>query len=504
MDKKRLVIALIIVFSVISSVQVVFGAPGYTIMRSIIPEQTGIFDIGTSSLRYNGAFKDVNISGTCTGCGGSSQWATSTENPSAIHPAGATRVGIGTTSPWRAFSVSGTSDLGTNALAGTFTATSSGISTFAGSLFVGNNLNIGGSSIHSDTGNLTVSADGEVHFGSGNGIVNFNGNSAINLSLIQTQPGVDFHVSTAAATQRLTILNSSGNVGIGTTSPYTRLAVFGTTTSSTFHATSTTGVNLFDGKVGIGNIIPRQSLEVVGGTRLGESTGSNGNTDPTGGGFERSLYLRQSNIVLDVLQGIYIDYGLLGDTTRPMFTENAGDVSFGNEIVGSMGFSTSGGTVMDFSGSTARVRNNLVVGATAGIETGHTLNAYAANGSTLAFSIAGSGRIGVGSTTPFATLSVSSTTQNIGMLPLFTVASTTHSTLFTVLGSGNVGIGTTTPIERFQVQGDSAGSATKGTCFRAKAVGANSYVYWWFKADATQVTQTTSCSGVGTTTITYD
>lgn len=47
-------------------------------------------------------------------------------------------VGIGTTSPYRALSVYGSSDLGTNALAGTFTATSTtGTSTFANSIIVG-------------------------------------------------------------------------------------------------------------------------------------------------------------------------------------------------------------------------------------------------------------------------------------------------------------------------------------------------------------------------------
>jgi hypothetical protein len=73
------------------------------------------------------------------------------------------------------------------------------------------------------------------------------------------------------------------------------------------------------------------------------------------------------------------------------------------------------------------------------------------------------GNVGIGTTSPFSALSVSSTTQTNGLLPLFTVASTTHATLFTVLGNGNVGVATTSPSNPFSV-GDSvylgAGSAS--------------------------------------------
>jgi lysophospholipase L1-like esterase len=74
---------------------------------------------------------------------------------------------------------------------------------------------------------------------------------------------------------------------------------------------------------------------------------------------------------------------------------------------------------------------------------------------------------------------------------------------FTVDYSGFVGVGSTTPRNTFVVQGASANSATKGTCFRAKDVGANTFTYWWFKAGV-QTVQTTDCGGTGTTTITYD
>ncbi len=112
-------------------------------------------------------------------------------------------------------------------------------------------------------------------------------------------------------------------------------------------------------------------------------------------------------------------------------------------------------------------------------------------------------KLGVGTTTPFATLSVSTTGQQAGTLPLFQIASTTKAALVTVLGNGNVGIGTSSPTNIFSVQGSSSGSATKGTCFRAKDVGANTFTYWWYTAGV-QTLQTTDCGGAGTTTITFD
>jgi hypothetical protein len=75
--------------------------------------------------------------------------------------------------------------------------------------------------------------------------------------------------------------------------------------------------------------------------------------------------------------------------------------------------------------------------------------------------------------------------------------------LMYVLSNGNVGVGSSSPEGRLSVQGDSAGSATKGTCFRSKDVGAATYTYWWYKAGV-QTVQTASCSGTGTTTVTFD
>lgn len=82
------------------------------------------------------------------------------------------------------------------------------------------------------------------------------------------------------------VVNSSGNVGIGTTTPGAMLAVagsglFGTrVTASVFTATSTIGTSTFAGRVGVGTTTPGAMLAVqgtawvTGALRVGTTTGS--------------------------------------------------------------------------------------------------------------------------------------------------------------------------------------------------------------------------------------
>jgi hypothetical protein len=59
--------------------------------------------------------------------------------------------------------------------------------------------------------------------------------------------------------------------------------------------------------------------------------------------------------------------------------------------------------------------------------------------------------VGIGTTSPWGILAVSTATQQNGLIPLFNIASTTNTSLFTVLGNGNVGIGTSNPSATLQV-----------------------------------------------------
>jgi hypothetical protein len=71
-----------------------------------------------------------------------------------------------------------------------------------------------------------------------------------------------------------------------------------------------------------------------------------------------------------------------------------------------------------------------------------------------------SGKVGIGTSSPYAILSISNSAGTAANTPLFAIASTTGgtstSTLMTVLANGNVGIGISSPINQFQIGGTTA------------------------------------------------
>lgn len=72
---------------------------------------------------------------------------------------------------------------------------------------------------------------------------------------------------------------------------------------------------------------------------------------------------------------------------------------------------------------------------------------------------------GIGTTTPFSALSVSTAVQQDGTIPLFTVGSTTSATLFTILGNAKTGIGTSSPSAKLSIVADTTGFANSGRAF---------------------------------------
>lgn len=66
-------VAILVIVLFLGSVGFAAAAPTSTILRTILPEATNTYDLGSASKVWNNAYiKDITISGTCTGCSSSS------------------------------------------------------------------------------------------------------------------------------------------------------------------------------------------------------------------------------------------------------------------------------------------------------------------------------------------------------------------------------------------------------------------------------------------------
>ncbi|MFA6554524.1 MAG: hypothetical protein WCS89_03370 [Candidatus Paceibacterota bacterium] len=235
--------------------------------------------------------------------------------------------------------------------------------------------------------------------------------------------GVDLALKTASVGTVMTI-KDAGLVGIGTSTPYSKLSVWGSSTgtnrmfeltnsaSTTLMSMLENGTGYFLGNIGIGTTTPGTILSL-------------GNTG-------------DSTINLSVTATSTFGTGI--NLRTGCFAVN------GTCVGGADG--TSSSTLLSDTNTWTGLN---VFGYASTTQISSTGSAY--------FATTG-GNVGVGTTSPFSKLSVSTSAQQSGTLPLFTVASTTSASLFTVLGNGNVGIGTSTVSEKLFVEGNIAPSMT--------------------------------------------
>ena len=296
-------------------------------------------------------------------------------------------VGVGTSSPYRSLSVGNNAVFGADVLASYFTATTSTASTFP----------------YASTTALTVS--GNAYFpGSG-------------------------------------IWNSSGNVGIGTTSPSAKLSITGSGASAgrVFAIANSSNVEkitvLDNGNVGVNNTSPIFSLEVgvtgnvyafaVRDAKIGAWT------EMSRGGFQT----RGMNMTLNAKEG---DLDIQTAGTRRMTVENAGNVGIGSEAdpvsllantrvnitdsYAGTGANTSAITWTTSDAGYATAIQNSSSGATAngllvkvtGTAVTNRILTLNANGTDI-FAVQGNGNVGIGTTTPWRTLAVSGTVAMNGL-----------------------------------------------------------------------------------------
>ena len=304
-------------------------------------------------------------------------------------------------------------------------------------------------------------------------------------------------------------LTASGNVGIGTTSPGSKLHVNGNAAIgySTSTAGPTNGLSV-SGNVGIGTIAPTQMLEVAGtirstsggimfpdGTVMTTASGgtSSGTTSDTDLAFASGTGTSSSGVItlathnlermrvdyngnvgigaaapvnkLDVAGGVAIGSTYAGGTTSP----TNGLIVQGNVGIGTTsptrllhifesGTLSSGG-LLAIEGSATGINSNQPWG---GINAS-VLNSNQTNNTMSALAFGTRDSAGAGITTGAVYTVNTSHTQNAvnGDLALATTSSSISSERMRITSAGNVGIGTTNPVTKVHINNKIADDASR-------------------------------------------
>jgi hypothetical protein len=236
---------------------------------------------------------------------------------------------------------------------------------------------------------------------------------------------------------------STGNIGIGTTTPARQFSV--------------EGDSIITGSLKTGPFTSTSTLIVNG---IGTSTF-------TGGIFANAF--RTNLPSCDTANKLVTDSnGAIICATEALDGAYTGTYD-GNDFVGGvigLGdilYGSAAGSIQELSAGTRGTILSITTGGIPGwVSTSTFAHLNAANVFTSTGNNTFVGRIGIGTTTPGSLLSIANRAGLADQkVPLFTVASSTASattTLFTILNNGNVGVGSSTPTHQFHVMGSQTGT----------------------------------------------
>lgn len=414
--RKSFYIALLAVLALIPVANAQVSNNTWKVLSNILQPVISTWTVRLPYLGGNGTLclqtdNDGDISAALAACGsgsGGSKWATSTTDSNAIYPAGATKIGIGSTTPAFNFGVAGAAMIGSTNQA---VLGDSGI--FVGSdrcAVIGNHTPLDFSQWQTGLGCGDKAIISQLGTGSGYyfDVINLDSGRALRAK------GNDSTVDLGDASYALSVTGNNGvyrpvifnagNVGIGTSSPYAKLSVVGASgvVAGKFHATSTTGASIFEGTLNVGS-------NTGGAYRLNVTTGSGMLGSAFFDGGTQDSYINEDD---NGLGGFYTTNG----------TQSAGIVTAGGI----------GGAVGD---SVFRGGNTLFI-----------------NGA----------KVGIATTTPYAPLSV------VGLSTLANpdiVTGNIHATSTTATStfSGGISVGTISGSFGFQVYKDGKVRIGNGT-----------------------------------------
>ncbi len=328
---------------------------------------------------------------------------------------------------------------------------------------------------------------------------------------------LQFHNWNGSSLSEMMTIRSSGNVGIGTTTPSEKLTIQGINRADVFYAASSTATSTF-GEVNLAGITgSRDNWMYWGGTKFmnASSTGENlsiglgagiamrsgaRNTTIGDGAFalnttgEDNVAVGYAALDANVsgFHNVAIGSGALGNSDsydnvgvgRNALSANTSGLenvaigmntlsynTTGNSNI-ALGRESGGDSFTESSPNRRSVIDNYMtflghkssrfegVASTTQLTYGTAIGAGARVGCSYCIALGGIGssavKVGIGTSTPTAKLTIHAYANETNR-QLFTVASTTSggatSTLFTILASGNVGVGTTSPATKLEVAG---------------------------------------------------
>jgi len=455
--------------------------------------------------------------------GGAAHHAFYTDTTEKVRITAAGNVGIGTTSPSGSLTIqtNGTGlRLQTSSGPGAYYSTISSLydSTHPFSIGVANNssntsefigvyADSGGSnnrvvfptgSVGIGTISPTLSSGTGLHINSVSGHANLKLQSSGRTWEILSTTGTYFSIfDTTGGTDRLSI-NSSGNVGIGTTSPGNKLEVKGADDAAiTAIFQSTAGGNAaYNGGIQLGNGASSQNSQIYHNSsgdntltfvsNYGSGTGNKFIFAP--GGTERVRFQQNGNV------GI-------GTTSPGAKLQVVGTANVIELVQATSGSATY--YVMDNTVETGGRRYRFGYSGASADKGSFTI--YNATDNITPLTILTSGSVGIGTTAPTSRLHVTGSTGGV-----FEVDTAGGATTLYVSASGNVGIGTTNPIFKFQVVGsayvntgtlyiDSGNSLTWGNSTQS-ILGTNDVGLSFVAGSATRMFISSSGNvGIGTT-----
>lgn len=555
---------------------IALSAPIIRYDRTIYPETTDTYELGTSTKRWlNATIKNLNVD-SCTGTGCGSGGSGSTTPPAGSTGQiqfnnggvfGATStfviststgyVGIGTTTPLQTLDMKAGGTYGYNGSimaqasttlanwffgnSGNLTTTGSnnislGDNAFTANTTGGDNFALGGISLASNnTGNsntaigaISMLFNSSGSYNTGIGSYSLRGNSTgfrnigigyqagYNITTASSSIIIGSHVNAPSATLdgQLNIGNliygtgvysgttrsstpTSGNVGIGSTTPSAKLSVTGTglTTGKAFSITDSANTEKFtvldNGKVGMS----AGSQLLYNGAVLAQATtshnswffGGAGNMT-TDGDYNVALGTNALGSVTWGFQNFAMGLSALGNNTEGYANVAVGSQSLGgnttardNVAIGWQALnqkvagdyntgigSRAGFTATSISNSTfigKGADTSVASGLTNATAIGYNAIVGASNSLVLGGMGADAVNVGIGSTTPSAKLSVTGSGLTTGKA--FEITDSANSPKFTVLDNGKVGIGNISPSSFIDVSGFDATTESTGRFYNS-------------------------------------